>query len=97
MKIIKCKEHTNGFFVEGTGSVNTMAPDSTDSKGYCSWQIPIVAANRYDMPRFPNPISGWPPGQYEIKITVTCPAPVTSSSVSQDSNIVSLVITPPSP
>lgn len=82
------------FFVEGTGSVNTISPDSTDGNGHCSWQIPIVA-NRYEKPNaIPSPIDGWPPGQYEIKVTVTCPAPVTSSSVSEDSDIVWLIITP---
>jgi hypothetical protein len=85
------------IFVQGTGSVNTIAPNRVDGKGCCSWQIGIFAANHYQMPSTPSPIYGWPTGQYEIKVTVNCPAPVTSNSVSEDSNIISLLITSPSP
>jgi hypothetical protein len=84
------------IFVEGTGSVNTISPDSTDGNGYCSWTIGLIAATNYDMPSSPSPVDGWPLGQYEIKVTVTSPAPVTSNSVSEDSNIVVVTVGMPS-
>jgi hypothetical protein len=79
------------IFFEGTGSVNTVSPESTDGNGYCTWQIGIFSAeNHTDMPSAPSPIYGWPMGQYDLKITVTCPAPVTNNTL--DSNILSLLI-----
>ena len=79
------------IFFEGTGSVNTVSPESTDRNGCCTWQIGIFSAENHSaMPSAPSPIYGWPMGQYDLKITVTCPAPVTNNSV--DSNILSLLI-----
>jgi len=68
------------IFVEGTGSVNVVSPDSIGSNGYCSWSIGIAAANEYENPSTPSSIYGWVIGRYETKITVT------NDGVSEDSN-----------